>query len=130
MQAVAFNVLDYTEQLKNAGIPEAAAKLLAEAIHYCLESIHKNKEIQEKALQEAIEKQRTTTQETFEKYDETYSKTLATKGDLRETELRLQLEIEKSRSATIKWIAGIGFTLIGLIIALAGLIIKGKDFFG
>lgn len=130
MQAVAFNAFDYAEQLKNAGIPEAAAKLFAEAIQHCLESIHKNKEAQERELQKAIEEQRISTQETFEKYDETYSKILATKGDLRETELRLQLEIEKSRSATIKWIAGIGFTLIGLIIALAGLIIKGKDFFG
>lgn len=62
----------------------------------------------------------------FEQYDEQTKKESATKGDLRETELRLQAEIEKVRAETekvraeiqkikfdlLKWQFGIGLAII------------------
>lgn len=55
----------------------------------------------------------------FEQYDEQTKKESATKGDLRETELRLQAEIEKVRAEIqkikfdlLKWQIGIAFATI------------------
>lgn len=60
---------------------------------------------------------------TFEKYDEKTKSELPTKGDLREevnavradvreTELRLQAEIEKAKYSLLKWQIGIGIALV------------------
>ncbi len=45
---------------------------------------------------------------------------LATKGDLREVELKLTKEIEQAKSSTIKWVVGL---VAGLLIAYTGVII-------
>jgi hypothetical protein len=45
---------------------------------------------------------------------------LATKGDLREVELKLTKEIEQAKSSTIKWVVG---WMVGLVIAQTGAII-------
>ena len=42
---------------------------------------------------------------------------LATKGDLREVELKLTKEIEQAKSSTIKWVAGLLAAQAGAIIA-------------
>ena len=51
--------------------------------------------------------------EVLERFDESQRNANATKGDLRETELRLMqeidgvlLEIQKAKAETIKWVAG------------------------
>ncbi len=67
--------------------------------------------------------------EVLERFDESQRNANATKGDLRETELRLlkeidsvRLEIQKAKSETIKWVAGIitaqTVAIIAAIIAL------------
>jgi hypothetical protein len=45
------------------------------------------------------------------------NKELATKGDLREVELKLTKEIEQAKSSTIKWVAGLLAAQAGAIIA-------------
>ena len=67
--------------------------------------------------------------EVLERFDEGQRNANATKGDLRETELRLlkeidgvRLEIQKAKAETIKWVAGIitaqTIAIIAAIIAL------------
>lgn len=67
--------------------------------------------------------------EVLERFDESQRNANATKGDLRETELRLlkeidsvRLEIQKAKAETIKWVAGIitaqTVAIIAAIIAL------------
>ena len=64
--------------------------------------------------------------ETLEKYDENQKNAVATKGDLRETELRLQkeirelelkvqAEIQRNKYDLLKWQIGIGFTLVAIM---------------
>lgn len=101
MTTTTFDSLGYFEKLKEAGVPEAQARVQAEAMREFT------------SLQEERARQE-----------------LATKGDLRETELRLQTEIEKVRSeirATelrlLKWQFGIG-------LALAAIMAKGFGWLG
>ena len=68
--------------------------------------------------------------ETLEKYDENQKNAVATKGDLRETELRLQKEIESlrveikaSELRLLKW-------QIGGWVALAAIMAKGFGWLG
>lgn len=63
--------------------------------------------------------------EVLERFDESQRNANATKGDLRETELRLlkeidsvRLEIQKAKAETIKWVAGIITAQTVAIIAL------------
>ena len=67
--------------------------------------------------------------EVLERFDESQRNANATKGDLRETELRLmkeidgvRLEIQKAKAETIKWVTGIitaqTVAIIAAIIAL------------
>ena len=67
--------------------------------------------------------------EVLERFDESQRSASASKGDLRETELRLlkeidgvRLEIQKAKAETIKWVAGIitaqTVAIIAAIIAL------------
>ena len=60
--------------------------------------------------------------EVLERFDESQRSASASKGDLRETELRLLKEIQQAKAETIKWIAGIitaqTVAIIAAIIAL------------
>ena len=60
--------------------------------------------------------------EVLEGFDESQRSASASKGDLRETELRLLKEIQQAKAETIKWIAGIitaqTVAIIAAIIAL------------
>jgi hypothetical protein len=60
--------------------------------------------------------------EVLERFDESQRNASATKGDLRETELRLLKEIQQAKAETIKWVAGIitaqTVAIIAAIIAL------------
>lgn len=109
MTTITFDELGYFEQLKGSGLAEATAKVVVKILHQQAEEqysvVQKATETQNIAMQKAleehkrelqtlIEEQRLAAQEALEKYDESLSKKVATKGDLRETELRLQKEIE------------------------------------
>jgi len=61
--------------------------------------------------------------ETLEKYDENQKNAVATKGDLRETELRLQKEIKDMELRLLKW-------QIGGWVALAAIMAKGFGWLG
>ena len=61
--------------------------------------------------------------ETLEKYDENQRNAVATKGDLRETELRLQKEIKDMELRLLKW-------QIGGWVALAAIMAKGFSWLG
>lgn len=76
MQTSTFNVLDYVERLKNVGQSEAVTEIQIEMMRELMDIMQQEQEAQE----------------------EDWLKDIATKGDLRETELRLLKEIEKSKS--------------------------------
>lgn len=61
--------------------------------------------------------------ETLEKYDENQKNAAATKGDLRETELRLQKEMKEMKLRLLKW-------QIGGWVALAAIMAKGFGWLG
>lgn len=81
-----FDALRYYEALKAAGVPEEQAKVQANAFRDF------------SAIQE--EKARNE---------------LATKGDLRETELRLQKEIEQAKTSLLKWQIGIAIVILTIM---------------
>lgn len=64
----------------------------------------------------------------FAAYDASHMRELATKSDMRETELRLQKEIEATRAEIkstelriIKWVVGTILTQTALIVAVIGM---------
>lgn len=83
MATTTFDTLGYFEKLKAAGVPESQAKVQADT------------------MRDFVVMQ-----------DEALRKELATKGDLRETELRLQAEIKNIELRLLKWQLGIGLAII------------------
>ena len=76
-----------------------------------------------KKLEKAVgEEAAKTIVEVLERFDESQRSASASKGDLRETELRLLKEIQQAKAEKIKWIAGIitaqTVAIIAAIIAL------------
>ena len=76
-----------------------------------------------KKLEKAVgEEAAKTIVEVLERFDESQRSASASKGDLRETELRLLKEIQQAKAETIKWISGIitaqTVAIIAAIIAL------------
>ena len=94
MSSLTFDTLGYFEKLKAAGVPEAQAKVQVEAM-----------------------------QDVVRQYDEHNRKELATKGDLRETELRLQTQMEKNKYDLLRW-------QIGLAVAIMAIMAKGFGWLG
>ncbi len=94
MTTTAFDTLGYFQKLKAAGVPDEQAQVQADAL-----------------------REFTVIQ------DEKTKQEIATKGDLRETELRLQKEIEKVRYDLLKW-------QIGGWLALAAIMAKGFGWLG
>lgn len=104
MTTIPFDALGYFEKLKDAGVPEEQARVQAEA------------------MRQQAEAQRAALQSALDRHDEARRREIATKGDLRETELRLQAEIEKVKAeirATelrlLKWQIGIGLALVAIM---------------
>ena len=105
MTTITFDSLDYFEKLKDAGFTEAQAKVQADV------------------MRQQTEAQRAALQTALDRYDETSRKELATRGDVRETELRLQAEIEKVRkeiqgteTRLIKWQLGIAAGIVSVML--------------
>lgn len=109
MTTTTFDSLGYFEKLKAAGVPDEQARVQAEA------------------MRQQTEAQRIALQTALDKYDEAGRKELATKGDLRETELRLQAEIRATELRLLKWQIGIMLTGFG---ALAVIMAKGFGWLG
>ena len=108
MPTATFDTLGYFGKLKAAGFTEEQARVQAEVLR-----------------------------DTLEKYDDSSRRELATRGDLREAELRLLTEIEKVRGemqkvrgeiennkyALLKW-------QIGLALAIIAIMAKGFGWLG
>ena len=98
--ALHFDVLDYVEQAEKLGVPQALAKFQARKLEETIETISEQ-------TNKAIEAATTTMKADIKDKD------LATKGDIRESELRLQKEIALVKSDLLKWQIGIGIGILG-----------------
>ncbi len=119
MTTLTFDTLAYARKFEEAGFTRQQAEAQADAMR-------QQAEVQVSALREAIEK-----------YDEAGRRELAAKADVRESELRLQKEIEKVRAEIervraetekvkydlLKW-------QIGGWVALAAIMAKGFNWIG
>ena len=94
MTSTTFDSLGYFENLKSAGVPDEQARVQAAAFREFT------------AMQ-----------------DERARQELATRADLRETELRLRAEIEKMKYDLLKW-------QIGGWLAIAAIMAKGFGWLG
>ena len=104
MTALTFDTHDFVKKLKGAGFSEEQAEVLTDL-------------------------QKATSQNTLEQARHDYElDDLATKRDLKELELRLQSEIEKTKAELIRWVVGIvvGVALLQTTI-IAGLIFRLAD---
>jgi len=100
MATLTFDTHEFVKKLKGAGFSEEQAEILTEL-------------------------QKTTVLNTLEQARHDYElDDLATKRDLREMELRLELKIAENKAELIRWVVGVGLlqtTIIaGLFFRLAG----------
>ncbi|MBF0462101.1 MAG: DUF1640 domain-containing protein [Magnetococcales bacterium] len=84
--AIAFDTLAFAKELETAGVPSAHA------------------EAQAKAMAGA-----------FQKMEESRLQELATKGDVREVELRMEAKIEVAKNETIKWMVGLALAQLAMM---------------
>ena len=114
MAAITFDSLDYFEKLKNAGVPEAQAKVQADV------------------MRQQTEAQRVALQTALDRYDEASRKELATRGDLQDVRnelkedlqdvrnemLRLENRMEANKHEVLKWVIGTMVAQTALIVAV------------
>lgn len=108
MTSTTFDSLGYFEKLKEAGVPEAQARVQAEA------------------MRQQMEAQRAALQTALDKYDEASRRELATKGDVQDVRLEIEkvrAEVEKVKYDLLKW-------QIGGWLALAAIMAKGFGWLG
>ncbi len=90
---ITFDTLAFVKQLKSAGFNDNQAEIQAQAINQALSDFQNNR------LNE-----------------------LSTKADLFTVEAKLQTEIAKAKSETIKWVAGMLVVQAGVVAALVKLL--------
>ena len=107
MTTITFDSLDYFEKLKNAGVPEAQAKVQADV------------------MRQQTEAQRAALQTALDRYDETSRKELATRGDLQDVRNELKEEIQDVRNELkdtkheiLKWMIATMVAQTALIVAV------------
>ena len=108
MTSTTFDSLGYFEKLKEAGVPEAQARVQAEA------------------MRQQMEAQRAALQTALDRYDEASRRELATKGDVQDVRLEIEkvrAEVEKVKYDLLKW-------QIGGWLALAAIMAKGFGWLG
>lgn len=94
MTALTFDTHDFVKKLKGAGFSEEQAEVLTEL-------------------------QKTTSQNTLDQARHDYElDDLATKRDLKELQLTLELKIAESKADLIRWVVGVGLLQITIIAAL------------
>jgi len=93
MTTLAFDTYAYIRKLKESGITEEQARAQVEALSLALEQFQSELHLSESA----------------------------TKQDVRESELKLELKIAETKAELVRWIVGAGFLQTALI---AGLLIK------
>ncbi|MEO5352473.1 MAG: CCDC90 family protein [Magnetococcus sp. XQGC-1] len=93
--SVPFDTLAFVKKLETAGVPSSQAEAQVEMLSDLLQKVEASR------MQE-----------------------LATKGDVREAELRLEAKIESSKTETIKWVAGMFVAQTALIIGAMFAVMK------
>jgi hypothetical protein len=94
MTAITFDTYDFVKKLKGAGFSEEQAEVLTDL-------------------------QKATSQNTLEQARHDYElDDLATKRDLRELELRLELKMSENKADLIRWVVGVGLLQITIIAGL------------
>ncbi|MDP2904394.1 MAG: DUF1640 domain-containing protein [Methylovulum sp.] len=97
MSTITFDTHEFVKKLKDVGFSEQQAEVITDL-------------------------QKTTVSNTLEQARHDYElDDLATKRDLRETELRLELKIMETKADLIRWVVGVGLLQITII---AGLLLK------
>lgn len=104
MSSLTLDTLEYSKKLIQLGFTQEQAEGFA--------YLARQKDDADRIALEAL---KADMQDKLDAKDEALRKELATKADLRETELRLQKEIEKVKSDLIKWQLGIGFALVAIM---------------
>jgi len=90
MTTLAFDTYAYIRKLKDSGITEEQARAQVEALSLALEQFQSEMHLSESA----------------------------TKQDVRESELKLELKIAETKAELVRWIVGAGFLQTALIAAL------------
>ncbi|MFA5016669.1 MAG: DUF1640 domain-containing protein [Methylobacter sp.] len=90
MTTLAFDTYAYIRKLKESGITEEQARAQVEALSLALEQFQSELHLSESA----------------------------TKQDIRESELTLELKIAETKAELVRWIVGAGFLQTALIAAL------------
>ncbi len=90
MTTLAFDTYAYIRKLKESGITEEQARAQGEALSLALEQFQSELHVSESA----------------------------TKQDIRESELTLELKIAETKAELVRWIVGAGFLQTALIAAL------------
>ncbi|PPD41088.1 MAG: DUF1640 domain-containing protein [Methylobacter sp.] len=97
MATLSFDTHEFVKKLKDVGFSEEQAEVITDL-------------------------QKTTVSNTLEQARHDYElDNIATKRDLRETELRLELKIAETKADLIRWVVGVGLLQITII---TGLILK------
>jgi len=105
MTAAAFDTLRTAKRLKEAGLPEAQAEAVTDAIRSGMDT----SDFATKADIQALKTELKTDIESLR---------LSTKADLRELELRLETRIEAAKNDLLKWFIGMAFAQSALIVTL------------
>jgi hypothetical protein len=90
MTTLAFDTYAYIRKLKDSGVTEEQARAQVEALSLALEQFQSELHLSESA----------------------------TKQDVRESELTLELKIAETKAELVRWIVGAGFLQTALIAAL------------
>jgi hypothetical protein len=90
MTTLAFDTYAFIRKLKESGITEEQARAQVEALSLALEQFQSELHLSESA----------------------------TKQDIRESELKLELKIAETKAELVRWIVGAGFLQTALIAAL------------
>ena len=90
MTTLAFDTYAYIRKLKDSGVPEEQARAQVEALSLAFEQFQSELHLSESA----------------------------TKQDVRESELKLELKIAETKAELVRWIVGAGFLQTALIAAL------------
>ncbi|MBF0161454.1 MAG: DUF1640 domain-containing protein [Magnetococcales bacterium] len=108
MHVITFDTLEYTEQLKAAGVPEEQAKGHAKALALVIKQVDIRTDQQAAKLEERNEKQIQSRLDGLATKQEMDAKFETTKAEL-------QKEIEVAKNETIKWMVGLALAQLAMM---------------
>ncbi len=122
MHVIAFDTLEYTEQLKAAGIPEEHAKGHAKALALVIRQVDTRTDEQAAKHDKQVEDRFESLGERNEKQVQSRLDGLATRQEmdyrLAALEANLKRDIETAKVETIKWVIVTGIAILGGVAAI------------